>query len=53
MTIKIHSILKDDLSKFSSVEAVGLSNSTSMTISHFAGSIKSTEATILFEIEGI
>ena len=51
MIIRIIKILKDTLEQDSNVH-VSLSNTTSMTISHYADSAKSTEATIPFEIEG-
>ena len=35
-----------------SVTNAGLSNSSGMTISHYAGSVKSSEVTIPYEIEG-
>jgi len=55
MVIKIHKILKDDLSYDSgiNISSAGMSRSTGMTISHFACSSKSTEATIPYEIEAI
>jgi len=52
MTVKIHKIFKDDLSEDASTKVVEMANTTGITISHFAGSLKSTEATITFEIEG-
>ena len=53
MTIKIHKILKSDLSEDTSLNILGMANTTGMTISHYADSLKSTEATILFSIEGV
>jgi len=54
MSIKIYKFNKSDLSTVSEIDAsaVGLSNTVSMTISHYADSYKSTEATIPFQIEG-
>jgi len=54
--IKIHKILKDDLSidKSLNIEAIGMpSNVSGMTISHYACSMKRTEASIPFIIEGV
>ena len=51
MTIKIHKFLKTDLSEDSSITST-LTETEGMTISHFAGSTKSTEATIPYIIEG-
>ena len=53
MAIKIHKILKDDLSYDSgiNISSAGMDRSTGMTISHFACSLKSTQATIPYEIE--
>ena len=53
MAIKIHKILKDDLSYDSgiNISSAGMDRSTGMTISHFACSMKSTQATIPYEIE--
>ena len=55
MTIKIHSILKDDLSHQDSIDLVasGLVETEGMTISHFAYALKSTEANVPYEIEVI
>ena len=55
MTVKIHKILKSDLSVTNTINATnaGLSKTMGMTISHFASSVKSTEATIPFTIEGV
>jgi hypothetical protein len=51
--IKIHRILKSDLSKVNAlnVHAAGMSNTSGMTISHFAYAPKQTEATIPYTIE--
>ena len=53
MTIKIHRILKDDLTKQNSFDVIlaGMLNSCSMTIDHYAYSIKQTSATLPYEIE--
>ena len=53
MTIKIHSISKDTLLAQDSIdlEAAGLTQTDGMSISHFAYALKSTEATIPYEIE--
>jgi len=53
MTLKIHRIMKDDLSYVNSIDLnlSGMSNSSGMTISHFAYSSKSTEATLPYSIE--
>jgi len=53
MTIKIHRILKSDLSKVNTLNAyaAGMSNTSGMTISHFAYAPKQTEATIPYTIE--
>ena len=53
MTIKIHRFLKSDLSRAGSlnVAASGLANTSGMTISHYAYSLKQTEATIPYEID--
>jgi len=53
MKIKIHRILKSDLSKVGSIDLVqtGMSNSSGMTISHYAYSLKQAEATIPYEID--
>ena len=53
MILKIHKILKEDLSKDAiiDVSTSGMSNSSSMTISHFASSSKQTEATIPYTLE--
>ena len=53
MTIKIHRLLKSDLSKVGNlnVVAAGMSNTSGMTISHFAYAPKQTEATIPYSIE--
>jgi len=50
MTIKIHKYTKDTLEE-EAVATVLMSNSTGMTISHYADSVKSTETTLLFTIE--
>ena len=52
MTIKIHKINKDDLAYVSSL-LTDMSNSSGMTISHYADSTKQTSATIPYEIEGV
>jgi hypothetical protein len=51
--IKIHKILKNDLSDVSSIDvsASGMSNASGMTISNFAFSTKQTEATIPYILE--
>jgi len=53
MTIKIHIIEKDSLSKLGSINLVetGLTQTDGMTISQFASNVKSTESTINFEID--
>jgi hypothetical protein len=53
MTIKIHRILKDGLSKEDTLNVVssGLNETSGMTISHLAYSLKQTEATIPYEID--
>jgi len=53
MTIRIHRILKEDLSLQNSFNIVlsGMSNSSSMTISHYPYAPKQTESTIPYEIE--
>lgn len=53
MTIKIHRILKDDLSQQNSIDVVEsrLLETSSMTISHYAYSVKQTVATLPYEIE--
>jgi hypothetical protein len=53
MTIKIHRILKDGLSLVATIDSslAGMSNSSGMTISHYAYSLKQTEATLPYEIE--
>jgi len=51
MTIKIHQFNKMSLYEMSSVE-VQMANTTSMAISQYADSIKSTEATLPFTVEG-
>ena len=51
MTIKIHLIEKDGLDLVDTKE-ITLANTTSMTISHYAYSVKSTSASIPFSIEG-
>ncbi len=55
MKIKIHRILKSDLSKAATIDLVqaGMSNSSGMTISHYAYSPKQSEAELPFEIEFI
>ena len=52
MTIKIHKILKSDLSQVDSIKIIEVSNTSGMTISHFACSVKSAEVTVPFSIEG-
>ena len=52
MTVKIHKILKSDLS-YVSQSVSTIANTVGMTISHYAGSNKSTEATISYTIEGV
>ncbi len=53
MTLKIHKILKSDLSDDAVINlgVAGLSNASGMIISHFAYSSKQTEATIPYTIE--
>jgi len=51
MTIRINRLLKDDLSRVGSIYVSGLSNTSGMTISHFAYSPRQTEATIPYEVE--
>jgi len=53
MTIKIHRLLKSNLNEQDSINVVhaGMSNTSGMTISHFAYSSKQTMATIPYEIE--
>jgi len=54
--LKIHQISKDDLTieKSLNIEAIGMpSNVNGMTISHYACSMKRTEVTIPFVIEGV
>jgi hypothetical protein len=53
MTLKIHRILKSDLSKEDTLDVVlsGLNSTNGMTISHFAYSSKQTEAVIPYTIE--
>lgn len=53
MTIKIHRILKDDLTKQDSLGVVlsGMSNSCGMTIDHYSYSIKQSCATLNFEVD--
>ena len=53
MTIKIHRFLKSDLSRAGSLNVIasGMSNTSGMTISHYAGAYLSTEATIPFDVE--
>ena len=53
MTIKIHSFLKSDLSRAGSLNVVasGMANTSGMTISHYAYSLKQTEATVPYEID--
>ena len=53
MSIKIHIIDKDDLSYLDEIDliAAGLLETSGMTISHLASNVKSTEATINFEID--
>ena len=55
MTVKIHQISKEDLSQISNVivSNAGLNNTSGMTVSHFASALKSTEATIPFELESV
>ena len=50
MTIEIHKYTKDGLQEVASIEVL-LSNSSGMTISHYADSTKSTGVTIPFVIE--
>ena len=52
MAIKITKFSKTDLSFVSDID-VTLTDTSGMTISHFADSVKSTEATIPFEIESV
>jgi len=51
MTTTIHKLKKDDFYSFGEV-GLTISNASGMTVSHFAFSKKSTEATIPFVIEG-
>ena len=53
MTIKIHRLLKETLEKEDTINLSlsGMSNTSGMTISHYAYSLKQTEATIPYEIE--
>lgn len=54
--LKIHQIAKDDLSivKSLNIEAIGMSSGANgMTVSHYACSMKRTETTIPFVIEGV
>lgn len=53
MTIKIHRILKSDLSEAGTinVDHAGMSNTSGMVISHYAYSLKQTEATIPYTID--
>jgi len=53
MTIKIHRILKSDLSNAGTIDvhASGMSNTSGMTISHFAFAPQQTEATIPYSLE--
>ena len=52
MKIKISKFLKSDLSLVDSIdlEAAGLTQTDGMTISHYADALKSTEATVPYEI---
>jgi len=52
MTIKIHKINKDSLEHVSNI-VTGMSNTSGMTVSHYADSSKQTSATIPYEIEGV
>ena len=54
-TIKIFKFAKDDLSLTSEIDIglAGLSNTTGMTISHYADSEKSSEVIISFDFEGM
>lgn len=52
MAIKITKFSKTDLLFVSETDVI-LTDTSGMTISHFADSVKSTEATIPFEIEGV
>lgn len=51
MTIKLHRLLKSDLSKAGTLNVMGLANTSGMTISHYAYSSKQTTATIPYEID--
>lgn len=53
MTIKIHRLLKSDLSRVDTLNVIasGMSNTSGMTISHFAYAPKQTEATIPYAID--
>ena len=55
MIIKIHQISKEDLSQVNSIDILqaGMANTSGMIISHFASAVKSTEATIPFELESV
>ena len=55
MTIKIHQISKEDLSQVVSIDLVkaGMANTSGMTISNFASALKSTEATIPFDLVSV
>lgn len=50
MTIKIHKYAKSTLQE-EAVSSILMANSTGLTISHYADSVKSTEATLPFTIE--
>jgi len=52
MTVKIYEFLKSDLTLVTSMVA-NMANSVSMSISHYAGSVKSAQATIPYVIEGV
>ena len=52
MTVKIYEILKSDLSIVTS-KVVNMANTVGMTISHYACSVKSAQASIPYTIEGV
>ena len=52
MTVKIHKFNKDTLSHTASIN-VNMSNTSGMTISHYVDSLKSSESTIPYYIEGM
>ena len=52
MTVEIYKIDKDTLEEISSIDAI-LLDSTGMTITHYASSVKSGQAILSFSIEGM